>query len=60
MLAGVTGPPAPVSPPHIASPTLQYPERTEDKEDECRERSSRHRSIQEMHPRTHQVHLARP
>jgi hypothetical protein len=34
MLAGVTGPPPPVSPPRAASPTLQYPDRMEDEEDE--------------------------
>jgi hypothetical protein len=34
MLAGVTGPPSPVSPPRIASPELQYPAQTEDEEDE--------------------------
>jgi hypothetical protein len=33
MLAGVTGPPSAISPPHAASPILQYPNRTEDKED---------------------------
>jgi hypothetical protein len=34
ILARVTGLPATVMPPHIPSPTLQYPERTEDEEDE--------------------------
>jgi hypothetical protein len=34
MLAGVTGPPSPAGPPRIPSPTLQYPDRTEDEEDE--------------------------
>jgi hypothetical protein len=34
MLAGVTDPPLPISPPRANSPMLQYPERTEDEDDE--------------------------